>query len=116
MDAYSKILSDGSVVIDYGKKQPTSDLSSHNDWYEVYGINQGTDINPIPGTYYCIGSGNFIVISNDCVYHYTKDWETTTLIRYPPLSLVWIMREKQSEVNTIDDYITYIRVIEPSDL
>jgi hypothetical protein len=78
----------------------------------VYGITTHTDLNPIPGTYYNTGSGEFTIVNDDGIYDYSIEWEgQTTLTRHRPCSVLMICKVKQSNIPHIDDYITYIRVV-----
>ena len=108
-----KTLTDGSVVLEFSEKTQDSFSNIEEDWDEVYGITEGLDINPIVGKYYCIGSGNYIIVSKDSIYEYynvfdvsEKRWTGMTLKRCSPLTSLWITKVKQYEY----EYTTYVRL------
>jgi hypothetical protein len=108
------VLNDNSCVIRLASRSNkdffNEKLNQPVDWTEVYSITTTTDLRPIPGTYYCIGSGHFIIVNEDSIFEYQKDWETSTLQRLNPLTVLMVRRVKQSAILHIDDYITYIRL------
>jgi hypothetical protein len=123
MSKYSNIdtLTDGSIVMTLEVKH-VDEFYNHDgnegpEWDEVYGIVSGNDINPIPGKYYCVGSGDFIIISNDAIYKYQNEYDQhekcykgMQLTRLEPLSCIMIQPVKQSDLPH-DDIISYIRII-----
>jgi hypothetical protein len=117
------MLTDGSIVMTLETLEPDTfynhDGEAGQEWDEVYGIVYGLDINPIPGKYYCIGSGNFIIVSNDAIYYYKNEYDEhemgykgMKLTRLEPKSCMMIQPVKQSDVShIINDVTNYIRII-----
>jgi hypothetical protein len=114
MDKYN-VLKDGSVVVYLYDKDYTEAQKYHDDdqWFEVY--NSENIVDPVPGKCYNIGSGEYIIISEDSLYMYGrmdgKFYSNMALKRYDPNSIAHIVRVKQSPISRMDDYVTYIRVI-----
>tara|TARA_R110000822_G_C15110919_1_gene472935 strand:+ start:233 stop:589 length:357 start_codon:yes stop_codon:yes gene_type:complete len=107
---------DGSLVLHYHKDSVNQDELKKeyimNKFDEVYGITEGININPIVGTYFCIGSGNYIIVSNDAIYEYYNNYDTykkcytgMVLKRCDPLTLLNIIDVEQSE----GIYISYLK-------
>lgn len=118
MADYTKFCSDGSIVIHHHKSRiDQTKLKAErimDTFAEVYGIESGKDVNPIVGTYFCIGSGNYIIVSNDTIYEYYKEYDQH-------LKCYTEMKLKRCGSNTVlqlidvqqtgDDYTTYAKII-----
>jgi len=67
------MLDDKSVVYEMGNHSLNDDDFEYMGFSEVYDITERTV--PITGTYYCIGSGEFVVIRKDGIHIIKKTWE-----------------------------------------
>ena len=67
-------LDDMSVVYEMGNHSLNDDDFEYMGFSEVYHITERTE--PIMGTYYQIGSGDFVVIRKDGIYIINKTWDT----------------------------------------
>ena len=108
---YTTNLKDGSTVLQLANRTADTFYNHDDEWSEVYGISIHTDLNPIAGTYYNTGSGEFTIVNDDGIYDYSISYERSTLVRYQACSVLMICKVKQSNIPHIDDYITYIRVV-----
>jgi hypothetical protein len=106
----SQTLKDGSLIMDFAK-QPINTFFSEEEWLEVYSVNNQDGLHPIPGTYYYTGSGHFIIVNKDCIYEMFRNWGVSDIKRYHNVVMM-IRHVKQSDIAHIDDYTTYIRIIE----
>jgi hypothetical protein len=108
------VLTDDSCVINLASRSKgaffNEQLNQPTDWNEVYSIENVKTLSPICGIYYTIGSGHHIIVNKDSIFEYKKTWETSTLERFRPLTVLMVRRVKQSATPHIDDYITYIRL------
>jgi len=67
-------LDDKSVVYEMGNHSLNDDDFEYMGFSEVYHITERAA--PISGTYYQIGSGEFVVVRKDGIYIINKSWDT----------------------------------------
>jgi hypothetical protein len=106
------VLKDDSIMLELPPRTADNFYNHDDEWSQVYGITTHSDLNPIAGTYYNTGSGEFTIVAETGMYDYSIEWEgQTTLKRHRACSVLMICKVKQSNIPHIDDYITYIRVV-----
>ena len=121
MSDLNKTCSDGSVVLHYFKTDPNTLEKDKiaSEWDMVFGVTDDLPNGPLKGKYLCIGSGSYIIITDDSVYEWYNEYNRDTqqhngfvLKRCNPLTLLWVIDIKQSDDKTIDDdYITYAKIM-----
>ena len=105
------VLKDDSIVLELPSRTADNFYNHDDEWEAVYGITTHTDLNPIPGTYYNTGSGEFTIVADNGIYDYSVGSDWSNLKRHRSCSVLMICKVKQSNAPNIDDYITYIRVV-----
>jgi len=108
----SKVLLDGSTVIEFSKTNCNNNINDSDKWIEVYNIINVTNDKDINGIYYLIGSGEYIIINDNGIYKYSFNWSKKEIIKTKDCSVLLIIPLKQSNNIYIDDYTTFIRLIE----
>jgi len=88
------------------------------DWDMVFSTIDDYPNGPLKGKYLCIGSGSYIIITDDSIYEwyneYNKDTQTHNgfvLKKCSPLTLLWVVDIKQSDNTNVEDYITYAKIM-----
>lgn len=105
------VLKDDSIVLELPPRTADNFYNHNDDWRQVYGITTHTDLNPIAGTYYNTGSGEFTIVAETGIYDYSVSWNGNNLKRHRACSVFMICKVKQSDHAHIDDYITYIHIV-----
>ena len=85
-------LGDKSVVYTMSNIDLNDDDLENMGFTEVYGITEQTE--PVMGTYYCIGSGEFVVIRKDGIHILKKSWDKDDIIEVKNNCLVVIQISK----------------------
>lgn len=120
MSDLTKTCSDGSLVF-HCYKNHQFDMKEDKvvkEWDMVFGVTDDLPNGPLKGKYLCIGSGSYIIITDDSVYEWYNEYNRDTqqhngfvLKRCNPLTLLLITDIKQSDDKSIDDYITYAKIM-----
>ena len=121
MSDLNKTCSDGSIVFHYFKDHQidVNEDKIAKGWSTVFGITDDLPNAPLKGKYLCIGSGSYIIITDDSIYEWYNEYDRDAqqykgfvLKRCNPLTFLWVVDIKQSDNKNIDDdYITYAKIM-----
>jgi hypothetical protein len=120
MSDLNKTCSDGSIVLHYFKIDPNTLEKEKiaSKWDMVFGVTDDLPNAPLKGKYLCIGSGSYIIITDDSIYEWYSEFDRDAqqykgfvLKRCNPLTLLWVIDIKQSDDKNIDDYISYAKIM-----
>ena len=98
--SYITTCKDGSIVwevnVDACIDMDRAERIFGEDIMEVYSISKRTTLDPIIGTYYYLGSGDYYIVSEDSIYSKTN----TTLTKLKPNAVIQILTLQQDEYHS----------------